>query len=293
MAEIMNICGDNITAMLEGVGPVVACVQVSHDGVAKEVKLDMTPKKEEVSGALGGSVTFLGQWEPLGVFLLVRREDEGLPRFGGSLPKPFDAATGQFGGGVLMTRSLEDGTPSDFTLAEYEAFAAKAPEPWQEMSLESEGEEEEEAAGLEVIAEDDEDEDSEDSDDGWGNCEDDDSSDEDDEAYDSDAADDDERAAAAADEDDGELKDMLLATCLKKFEAAKGRPPTDEERAAIEAQVWSAEQGRARAEPGRALPRWRGPARPQQDACAASPSLSELNRNAKKTQKSSNSITRH
>ena len=71
--------------------------------------------------------------------------------------------------------TAEDGPPADFSLAEFEAFRAKAPEPWQDYPEE---EEEEEAEGLERILEED------------GSDEDSDA----DEMYDSDAADADERA---------------------------------------------------------------------------------------------------
>ena len=102
MTEALQYSGDELMAMMHADGPVVKCVIVAADGTAAEVELDMTPKKEAVKEALGGAVTFLGQWEPLGVFLLVRREDGGLPKFAGRLPKPFDAATGVFGGACLM-----------------------------------------------------------------------------------------------------------------------------------------------------------------------------------------------
>ena len=227
MTEALQYSGDELMAMMHADGPVVKCVIVAADGTAAEVELDMTPKKEAVKEALGGAVTFLGQWEPLGVFLLVRREDGGLPKFAGRLPKPFDAATGVFGGACLMTRTDESGTPSDFSLTEYEAFAAKAPEPWQDMDLEDDDDD----GGLAAVAEGDEDDDESSDDD------DDDDSDDEDDAYDSDAADDDERLAAEEDEDDGELADLLVAACLKKFAEREGREPTAAERADIEREV--------------------------------------------------------
>ena len=49
--------------------------------------------------------------------------------FAGKLPEPFGAA--EFRGSVLLTRTDDDGNPADFSLEEYEAFAAKAPEAWQ------------------------------------------------------------------------------------------------------------------------------------------------------------------
>ena len=70
-----------------------------------------------------------------------------------------------------------------------------------------------------------------------GDDDDDDDSDDEDDAYDSDAADDDERLAAEEDEDDGELADLLVAACLKKFAEREGREPTAAERADIEREV--------------------------------------------------------
>ena len=46
------------------------------DGSTTEVMVDMTPQQRAVETFVGGKVTFLGQWEPLEVFLLIRREDE-------------------------------------------------------------------------------------------------------------------------------------------------------------------------------------------------------------------------
>ena len=40
-----------------------------------------------------------------------------------------------------MTRTLEDGKPADFTLAEFQEFAPEEAEPWQEMPIEEEEEE--------------------------------------------------------------------------------------------------------------------------------------------------------
>jgi len=221
----------NITEMMQGEGPTVKCALAAADGAVSEVSIDMTPKKQAVNETLGGEVTFLGQWEPLGVFLLVRREDAGLPRFAGALPKPFDAATGEFGGACLMTRTDEAGEPRDFPLAEYEAFAARAPEPWQELAEESDAEEAAAAANpLEALLEgSDEDDDSE--------GDDDDASSDEDDPYDSEDAEEDEAAAAEDDEDDGELRAMLLESVRAKFEEEHGRAPSDAEAEALAAAV--------------------------------------------------------
>jgi len=123
MTDALQYSGDELMAMMHADGPVVKCVIVAADGTAAEVELDMTPKKEAVKEALGGAVTFLGQWEPLGVFLLVRREDGGLPKFAGSLPKPFDAATGVFGG----ARELADSSLGRFPLVSADSGTSDHP----------------------------------------------------------------------------------------------------------------------------------------------------------------------
>ena len=111
--------GDGIRDMMNAATGVCKCVRMNPDGSTEEIDLDMTPSQRKVHEALGGGeVTFLGQWEPLGVFLVARRDaDEETETFQGTLPKPFDACKGEFQGAVVMTRTLEDGKPADFTLA--------------------------------------------------------------------------------------------------------------------------------------------------------------------------------
>jgi hypothetical protein len=261
--------GDGIRDMMNAATGVCKCVRMNPDGSTEEIDLDMTPSQRKVHEALGGGeVTFLGQWEPLGVFLVARRDaDETTETFQGTLPKPFDACKGEFQGAVVMTRTLEDGKPADFTLAEFQEFAAKKPEPWQEMPIEEEEEE-----PLETIEEGDEDSDSS-SDGGEFEAE---SSSDDDGADDefeemmmeklvadftrengraptmeesvglrsalqeklgAKESSDDEEDEEEEEENNGEVRAAFLQSCLSKFSKEHGRDPSDEERAGIEKTV--------------------------------------------------------
>jgi hypothetical protein len=261
--------GDGIRDMMNAATGVCKCVRMNPDGSTEEIDLDMTPSQRKVHEALGGGeVTFLGQWEPLGVFLVARRDaDEETETFQGTLPKPFDACKGEFQGAVVMTRTLEDGKPADFTLAEFQEFAQKKPEPWQEMPIEEEEEE-----PLETIDEGDEDSDSS-SDGGEFEAE---SSSDDDGADDefeemmmeklvadfqrengraptmeesvglrsalqeklgSKESSDDEEEEEEEEETNGEVRAAFLQSCLSKFSKEHGREPSDEERAGIEKTV--------------------------------------------------------
>ena len=264
--------GDGIRDMMNAATGVCKCVRMNPDGSTEEIDLDMTPSQRKVHEALGGGeVTFLGQWEPLGVFLVARRDaDETTETFQGTLPKPFDACKGEFQGAVVMTRTLEDGKPADFTLAEFQEFAAKKPEPWQEMPIEEEEEE-----PLETIEEGDEDSDSS-SDGGEFEAE---SSSDDDGADDEfeemmmeklvadfqrengraptmeesvglrsalqeklgskESSDDEDEEEEEEEEEEptGEVRAAFLQSCLSKFAKEHGRDPSDEERAGIEQTV--------------------------------------------------------
>ena len=264
--------GDGIRDMMNAATGVCKCVRMNPDGSTEEIDLDMTPSQRKVHEALGGGeVTFLGQWEPLGVFLVARRDaDEETETFQGTLPKPFDACKGEFQGAVVMTRTLEDGKPADFTLAEFQEFAAKKPEPWQEMPIEEEEEE-----PLETIEEGDEDSDSS-SDGGEFEAE---SSSDDDGADDEfeemmmeklvadfqrengraptmeesvglrsalqeklgskESSDDEDEEEEEEEEEEptGEVRAAFLQSCLSKFAKEHGRDPSDEERAGIEQTV--------------------------------------------------------
>ncbi|KAJ1447557.1 hypothetical protein M885DRAFT_542400 [Pelagophyceae sp. CCMP2097] len=212
--------GAALSAMLGAAMPTVKCVLVDAAGSASEVSVDMTPQANAPAKVLGGAVTFLGEWAPLQVFVLVRREDEAeaeeLPVSNAQLPKPFDAA--EFRGPCLMTRSDDDALPRDFTLAEYVAFKAKPAEAWQELDDDSEDGEEED----EEDDDDDEGAEGEEEDDG-------------DEAYDSDAAADDEALASVGDA--AAFKGLLLASALEALEKQHGRAPTAAEVAQVEAAI--------------------------------------------------------
>ena len=96
--------------------------------------------------------------------------------------------------------ALEDGKPADFTLAEFQEFAQKKPEPWQEMPIEEEEEE-----PLETIDEGDEDSDS--------------------------SSDGGEFEAESSSDDDGaddEFEEMMMEKLVADFTRENGRAPTME-----------------------------------------------------------------
>ena len=210
-------------------GPIVKCVCLRAGGETEELTIDMAPKQQAIFGALGGAPTFLGQYETIGVFIAVRADDAslaGAPVSAHVLPVPF--ADAEVRGDVLLFRVTDDSDaePVDFTVAEYEAFKAQAPDDWQKEMQERAAY----AAKASLEEEEDDDEEEEEDDDEDDDDEDDEDDDED-EQYNSDDAAEDE----AENDDENALKELMLAKLLDQFETRSGRPPTDEEQANIEA----------------------------------------------------------
>lgn len=54
-------------------GPVVTCVVLRAGGQTEELQVNMSPRLQQTQQLLGGSATFLGQWEQLEVILMVSR----------------------------------------------------------------------------------------------------------------------------------------------------------------------------------------------------------------------------
>ena len=113
-------------------GPIVSCVFLpsgsGQSSAAREITIDMTPKLRKVQEAVGGDVSFMGQWchpQVEGVVLVSRREQSG-PANEHKLQPPFHDA--KVCSPILLMRTDEDGTPVPFTLQEYEA--------WQKVEVE-------------------------------------------------------------------------------------------------------------------------------------------------------------
>lgn len=196
----------DIKKLMTSNGPTVKNVLLRKDGSREEISLDMTPSVRAVQEVLGGEVTFLGQYEDIQVILLINRTQTAIS---GDLNQhklqpPFHNA--EVYGDILVSRSDDDGLPSDFSLEEYITFTEKVIEPYEvsEDDDEEEGDDDEEdEEGLEVIDEEDSDEDE---DGGEGD-------------------DDDEDDEAEAEE----VINQLLERLKSAYKEQHGRDPTDEE----------------------------------------------------------------
>mmetsp|Transcript_19124 Transcript_19124/g.23549 ORF Transcript_19124/g.23549 Transcript_19124/m.23549 type:complete len:499 (+) Transcript_19124:23-1519(+) len=158
---LTELNAETIRSTLSKEMPSHKCVLIGVDGDAKEVIVDMTPSKQEVSKLLGGALTFLGQYEPLGVLVVVVRDGFALPVNAGKLPEPFKET--EVHGPIILTRSDENGNPLDFALDEYKEFAAKEPEPWQ-LETFADGEEDDADDDLDELEEEEEEDDDDDDD---------------------------------------------------------------------------------------------------------------------------------
>lgn len=128
-------------------------------------------------------------------------EADGLPLSKQVIQPPFHEE--KIFGDVLLMRTSEDGTPVDFTKAEYEKFAART-----------------DVENIEIPEDEDEEVDPEDYD-----------SHEDDEEVEGESDLEEEEEEA----DEGNLLDMLMPIILQKFEAENGRAPEAHELEAIKA----------------------------------------------------------
>ena len=115
--------GVDIRALINSDQPTVKCVLLDVNGEAKEIDVDMTPKKQEVTKLLGGQTSFVGQWEQIGVIVCCasqRDVSENVEKNPHKLQPPFHQA--EVRGPIVLTRSGENGEPLDFTLSEYKEF---------------------------------------------------------------------------------------------------------------------------------------------------------------------------
>jgi len=148
-----------IQQLLGSEQPPVQTVVLAEDGTARQLSLDMTPAKAEVSKLLGGTPTFIGQFAELEVMIVkvfTPTEAQGLTT--AKMPSPFvyneaDPST-HHRGPILLYRCDENADPKNFTLAEWQAFVAAQGTSWEvvepvaqeeEGEAASEGESEEES----------------------------------------------------------------------------------------------------------------------------------------------------
>jgi hypothetical protein len=220
MAEVLQQV--DVSKILNSTGPIVNAVLLSAgaEGIAKDIQVDTTPKKQMVQQILGGPFTFLGQYEDEGIVLMIRREQEDLPANTHKLQPPFNESIVK--GDILALKvapepegedeNISLNKPNDefflnYTKEEYEKFEArtdiktvtptKSSMPDDEEDIEF-SEEEEEAKGEEMEGEDD----SEDEDDGAGG-----------------------------------LMEILMGQVLQRFQQENGRMPDEQELAALESAI--------------------------------------------------------
>jgi hypothetical protein len=257
MAELF--AGIDIASMLQSKGPVVKCVllkagdvknppESSTDGskrhvlvdLLEEVDVDTTPKQRMVEKLLGGSFTFLGQYEDEGIVMMIRNldgvEEDALPINPHALQPPFEEATVR--GDILVMKVAatdetldNDGTEEkkdvimptndefflDYTKANYIAFAQRtdvvAPEVPEEDDDDEEcsDEEEVESSGNEEGEEEVSDEE------------------EDDEGEEGDEEDEEWDAAEDEDETRTAMMNLIMRRVLRRFHEGNGRGPNTQE----------------------------------------------------------------
>eukprot|EP00940_MAST-03C_sp_MAST-3C-sp2_P002436 g2436.t1 len=196
----------DITKIMNSEGPVCKCVLLQTDGTAKEIDVDMTPKKQKVPEILGGRTSFVGQWDDIGVIVCCADQsttNEDIEKNTHKLQPPLHKAV--IRGPIVLTRSGEHGEPLDFTLKEWDEFKARDIPEWEVEEADAPAEESDEEG-----EEEDEEEDGED-------------------AYNPSEEDDD-------DEDDGfdGFIDMLLGRIVQQFVEKNGREPTHQEAQELE-----------------------------------------------------------
>ena len=64
----------NVSSLMSQVGPVITAVKLCANGNVEQLKLDMTPAKNELAGALGGIVGLFGQLPGISVVAAALRD---------------------------------------------------------------------------------------------------------------------------------------------------------------------------------------------------------------------------
>lgn len=137
----------DIKKIMESDGAMVKCVLLKQDGSTQELSLDMSPKLGKVQETLGGSISFLGQWEDIGAVAVVSGEadEDESNRNAHKLQPPLHNRDAF--GDILVIRYDDNGVEKDLTVQEYEEFSKQVIEAWEpeEESDESEDDDEEES----------------------------------------------------------------------------------------------------------------------------------------------------
>jgi len=176
--SILSPALGNLTEILKSEGPKVQAVLLKADGTTAGVTLDTTPSASHAAQILGGPITFLGQYEDECLMILMRRDDKELPPNSHRLQPPFDQSSVR--GDLLLVHVAADAGDEashddffgNYTVEEYQKFAARTdvrapvvpkmeeeeeePQSEEEEEDEVEGEEddsEEEADFMELLME--------------------------------------------------------------------------------------------------------------------------------------------
>jgi hypothetical protein len=209
-----------VKSLMSSEGPVVKAVLLEHGGTQKEINVDMTPAKNELSKLLGGSPTFVGQYTDIEAVVMARRDhdspDSTMPKNANELKYPLHEVSVC---GDMVVLKMVNAEPTDMKLSEYSEWREKEP------VLEEE-EEEEEGEGENEEGDEGEDDD-ESEDDGEENEEEENSADDGEQEGEDDEEDEDD----ADDDDEGEnlFHQMLFNKVYESFKAEHGREPTEEE----------------------------------------------------------------
>mgnify|MGYP007004934401 CR=1 FL=1 len=66
----------SVIGLMSKEGPIVKAVEVDTDGTEKEIELDMTPAKNEITKVLQGKATFVGCYGKEDIVIMCVREDQ-------------------------------------------------------------------------------------------------------------------------------------------------------------------------------------------------------------------------
>lgn len=213
----------NINKILNSDGPIVNAVLLSASEGTKDVQVDTTPKKQMVQKILGGSFTFLGQYEDEGIVLMVRRDQDEvqLPTNNHKLQPPFHETTVK--GDILALKVAPEGEEGDeninmnkandefflnYTKDEYVKFEARTDIKTVTPTKTAATAEEEDVEFSEGEDDEDDEEEMEGEDD-------------------------------SEDEEDGEggFLELLMGQVLQRFQQDNGRMPDEQELAALQSAI--------------------------------------------------------
>ncbi len=141
MAMSSMLTGQKMSELMREEGPVVTAVLLHGNGDCEEITVDMTPRLNSLVKLLGGSITFLGQYQDIDVVAVSLVDYPVLaPVNEYKLPPPLH--THDIKGDVILMRVNENAHPEDFKVDEWRQFISQdftaLKEMWDKRDQEAE-----------------------------------------------------------------------------------------------------------------------------------------------------------